>query len=163
MTSSVPPIDIILTVFCNFSPFKHFEHLNVVLTSFKCTSYPGSSYPVYFNRKHICFFKGPENLFELGKVRVIRVRVIRFPLQKQNDHFYNCTFLKMTFYTPSISFTNKIYKFSCFDYFFVTLHQLVQLSFLQPKQRLLNGRITLHCQYLQYQPNFFQIGCVYPI
>ena len=44
------------------------------------SSYPGSSYPVYFNRKHICFFKGPENLFELGEVRVIRVRVIRFPL-----------------------------------------------------------------------------------
>ena len=35
---------------------------------------------VYFNRKHIGFFKGPENLFELGEVRVIRVRVIRFPL-----------------------------------------------------------------------------------
>ena len=44
------------------------------------SSYPGSIYPVYFNRKHIGFFKGPENLFELGEVRVIRVRVIRFPL-----------------------------------------------------------------------------------
>ena len=44
------------------------------------SSYPGSSYPVYFNRKHIALFKGPENLFELGEVRVIRIRVIRFPL-----------------------------------------------------------------------------------
>ena len=44
------------------------------------SSYPGSSYPVYFNRKNICLFKGPANLFELGEVRVIRVRVILFSL-----------------------------------------------------------------------------------